>query len=526
MSDPTILLPLKINNMQLTTDNGQLTSVLPRTNNNRQLTFHLLRTTDYGLLTSHLQRTNDYGQLTFILQLTTDNGQRTFGVKLFYLVLKLLTAFLIVHSTSDTSQCARFNIFPRASGSLEYSSNIFLDTDNPQQDCLTILSAGFTANLDGQKSGLSFSYDPAYAHYHENTQLDNWRHRARFVAFSQFARQWRLQFQNDFIRTEDPITEQAVRLVDQDGVLIPIETTVRRNRAPYNQNAALLDMTYRFGPDNVFNFGYGFRKTVNTDPTLQDPSRQTPFANLSYWFLPRFGFEMAGTYTRGEFEQGEEFVGIPSDDFDNWFGSFQINWRASQDVTPFLRYAYTYRDFFGDEEDFQIHDIRIGTNYMLPGQVPLSVSVGFFVREFEFTSDNPDFIVNVETGRGWRFQRSTLNLGFTSGYDTNDFGAINLGFEIYNQFSAGYNYNFTRYLSGDISVFFRRSDFIDTPDGRVDYSYRGPIGLSWQALRWLFVRISYSYNARNSSRSDADFEEHRGLLRLTATPYLPYQKIY
>ena len=96
---------------------------------------------------------------------------------------------------------AQINFTPRASAAEEYTDNVFLDDDNTEDDFITILSAGFMAQLLGRANGLELSFDPAYAFYQEFTENDGWRLPASLRAWTDLTRATRLEFSNDFILT-------------------------------------------------------------------------------------------------------------------------------------------------------------------------------------------------------------------------------------------------------------------------------------------------------------------------------------
>ncbi len=76
-------------------------------------------------------------------------------------VLILLTAFFI----PKIAFAAQFIFTPRASVEEEYTDNVFLTHNHTEDDFITTLSAGFTAELLGRTSGLELSFPPGYPFY-------------------------------------------------------------------------------------------------------------------------------------------------------------------------------------------------------------------------------------------------------------------------------------------------------------------------------------------------------------------------
>ena len=86
-------------------------------------------------------------------------------------MLLLITA-LSYHPPAFSAQ---FNFTPRSSAEVEYTDNVDLTEDDKEDDFITTVSAGFTAQLLGKTSGLELSFDPAYVFYEDFTGNDGWR---------------------------------------------------------------------------------------------------------------------------------------------------------------------------------------------------------------------------------------------------------------------------------------------------------------------------------------------------------------
>ena len=230
------------------------------------------------------------------------------------LSLVLLTAIL---SHSPMAFSAHFNFTPRSSVEVEYTDNVFLTKNNTEDDFITILSAGFTAQLLGRTSGLALSFDPGYVFYQDFTENDGWRLPATLRAWTDFTRSTRLEFSNNFIRTEDPLSRE--RITAEDGRVEETgDTTVRSSRDAYYRNTARVNISHRFGrEDRVYTeFLYGLLR--NDDDQVEDNDEYRASAGLDYWFTQKFGSEIFGEFTRGEFSGQSDFDGESSSDFDNW----------------------------------------------------------------------------------------------------------------------------------------------------------------------------------------------------------------
>ncbi len=92
------------------------------------------------------------------------------------MIFRTISLVLLIAAFFHTPMAfsAQFNFTPRASAEGEYTDNVFLTNDDTEDDFITTLSAGFTADLLGRTSGLEFSFDPNYAFYQEFDEFDDW----------------------------------------------------------------------------------------------------------------------------------------------------------------------------------------------------------------------------------------------------------------------------------------------------------------------------------------------------------------
>ena len=88
------------------------------------------------------------------------------------------------------------------------------------------------------------------------------------------------------------------------------------------------------------------------------------------------------------------------------------------------------------------------------------------------------------------------------------------------------NYQFTRILGGYVNGFYRYSDAVDSTDGDTGekvHRYRAGAGFVMEPLRWMEIRLGYTFNKVNSDNEFDEYDEHRGLLKITLTPSQPYR---
>ena len=272
---------------------------------------------------------------------------------------------------------------PRMSVSGEYTDNYYLSEDAEEDEFITVISLGFTTELLWQHSGIELSYDPAYAIYNEFSENDTWRHTALLYGWSDLTRNNRLEIRNAFVRTEDPFGEEDIYYLRSDDPAIGADPTLRTSREPYIRNTASLRFTNRFGENDSFYLEYAYEILENEDETLEDNTRHITSAGLAYWFTPKWGSDIIVSYIKAEYDQGDEYVDEPSDDFNAWDGNIRLIKRFSRQLEGHLAYTHIYVDFETTEEDYQIYNPYIGFNYEVAQDKTVTIDVGYFVQNYK-----------------------------------------------------------------------------------------------------------------------------------------------
>ena len=84
---------------------------------------------------------------------------------------------------------------PRTAVNEKFSDNIYLTNKDKKSDFITTPTVGFTAELPGQTTGLSLSYDGGYNFYAHHDENDSWQHSALGSFWHNFTRATRLRLQ-------------------------------------------------------------------------------------------------------------------------------------------------------------------------------------------------------------------------------------------------------------------------------------------------------------------------------------------
>ena len=256
-------------------------------------------------------------------------------------MLPKLIRFLIILNVifaATTAFALQWTFQPRVSASEEYTSNVFLSEDNEEDDYITVVSAGFTAAALGKTGGLEVSYDPAYTKYLDFDENDAWRHDARLHGWSDLGKRTRFDVWDAFLQTEDPLEEEDILALRDNDVEQEGDPTIRKGRRTFYRNTARARLSHQFGKDDSIYAGFLYGLLRNDDPQEEDNDRYSPSLGLNYWFGPKFGLESNANYTRGEFDRDSDFVGDPTDDFNNYAGSLRFIRRTKTRFSVFVQY--------------------------------------------------------------------------------------------------------------------------------------------------------------------------------------------
>ena len=442
-----------------------------------------------------------------------------------------LLAILFTFLMASAAFSLQYTFHPRVSATEEYTDNVFLSRDNEKDDFITTVSAGFTAEALGKTGELEVSYDPAYSFYNDFDENDGWSHDAKLFGFYNLTKRTRFDIRERFLRTQDPLEEEDILALRDGQVVQEGDTTVRQGRQTYYRNTASTRISHQFGKDDSIYAGFLYSFLRNNDPQEEDNDRYSPSIGLNYWFGPKFGIESNAVYTKADFDQDSNFVGDGTDDFDNYSGSIRFIGRTGIRFSVFAEHNQIYRDFDSndfDSNDYMVYAPSVGFIYVVEKGLNLRLGGGYFYQDVDNDDDNQGFFGNSQIDKIWEFQRGSISLTALTGLDQNDFGSENIGLERYAAIQGSALYKFTRTISWDINGRYRYSDAVgDAEQGAADDTgenvqrYQVGSGFTIEPLKWMAIRLGYTFNKVNSDDDFDEYDEHRGFLKVTLSPSQP-----
>jgi hypothetical protein len=292
-------------------------------------------------------------------------------------------------------------------------------------------------------------------------------------------------------------------------------------------------LSHQFGKEDSVYAGFTYGLLRNNDSQEEDNDNYSPSVGLNYWFGPKFGIQSNATYTKADFDQDSDFVGEGTSDFDNYAGSIQFIGRTGERFSVFAQHNQIYRDFDGNNDnDYMVYAPSAGFTYVVEKGLNLRLGAGYFYQDVDNGDDNQGVFGNSQIDKIWDFQRGSITLTALTGLDQNNFGAENIGLEKFAGVQGTALYKMTRTISWDIDGSYRYSDAIGNADqganddtGKNVHRYRVGSGFTIEPLKWMAIRLGYTFRKVNSDNEANEYEEHRGLLKITLTPSQPYRHI-
>jgi len=425
-------------------------------------------------------------------------------------------AIVFVAFIASPALSAQFTLTPRASVSQEYTDNVFLTEDDKEDDWITGVSLGMTAEMMERTWGASLSYDPEYRTYAGSSFEDTWRHLGTFNAWADLSRNSRIELDDRLLSTEDPISNENIAEIRTAEPGVVIDPAIRRTRNTYLRNNADVSFTHTYAERSSFDLGYNYgilRNDAGVEEGFEDNDQHTARAGLSHWFSPQWGADADITYDMVDYEL--------SDDRERLLAAVGIRYAFSRALTGFVRYSHSVVQYEGATEDAKTYNPSAGIEYDIAEDINFLLEVGYFINDFDLREDESGATVDSRLTK--RFRRGSIAFSALGGYDYS-LGSAEADLGLQQFFEAGVSggYQLTRRISGNLFASYRFSDYLDSVPAREDTTIRGGAGLSIQPLQWMTIALNYVFRSIDST-IETDYVENRGVLNVTVSPAVPYR---
>jgi hypothetical protein len=392
-----------------------------------------------------------------------------------------------------------------------YDDNIDLDPDNEESDWITVVSPGFNLLMETQRTDLILDYEAGFTFYAQDSSRDTTRHRARIAWDQLLAEHWRLNLNNTFSRSEDPITVEDDRITD-----------ISNEREVQYRNTGEASLNWQFGAEDTATLGYRNRLLNSDSDQTEDSRANEGFLNLNTWFVSEFGIGLTSSYGRWEFQQSKDFTGDATEDFHLYQAGLTMNYRWRSQQIAYARYSIAYRDaddeIGTDDEDYIVHEPALGLSMSFSPHTSLEAEVGYFLQDPDEGDNEEGFVLNANFNT--RKDRTSLGIQTDTGYDLDYGTSDNQGFSKYSDNSARVDYQVAENLGIFATARYRWEDFTET--NRTDHTYEGRAGITYSFRRWLSASLEGGHLRRDSDDDTQEFKDNRVTLRITTSYPIPF----
>lgn len=417
------------------------------------------------------------------------------NIKSFYLTLPALPilAGLCVSATSSSASPLvsigdNADLYFNGSSSLRWTSNVFRDEDDEDEDLIWTLSPGFELNVGRGLSNADLSVTTRYdiLRYNDNSQLDTELFHIKADGSYQTSR---LDLSGSVYFDENQSTSGDENLPDGFDDLIEFDTY-----------GARVDGEYRYSPK--FSVGSGVhyyeKEYQSYEDRFSDREYLTVPLDLFYELTPKVDLSIGYSYTNTDVEETQvpTFGGLATRrsgyDRDSHFFNVGARGNLLPKLTGFFKIGY--RTTSSDNSDIQTVDDSTGA------------PVGPSTR----TDRDDDGMLGLDADFTWAATpKLTARLALSR-----DYGVGGEGQSTENStanFSASYSISTNYSAYGDFGYTLREY----TETGRDDNQYSAGFGLNYTPNQYWRFGAGYNYSENDSDVDSRSYEVHS--LNVSAT---------
>ncbi len=413
------------------------------------------------------------------------------------LITRIVAAGLVLFPAASAFSKMVPQFVPSLSITEKYTDNYHQTRSNTKDEFTTIYNAGFSFGAMDRKNQLFFNYHPSYIDHLQRDENDSWNHTVQLNGQTWTSRQTRFFFSEQFTRSLD-------------------RTVTTNTFEKHDTNTASVGMVHNFGPKDSVGVNYRYSFDAYDNVNANEHTEHQPSVSLAYWFSPRFGINLDGSYEKTDYD-------FSNNDPKTWSGSVRLLKSMSRHLDAYVAYAHT--DTEQNSGDHTIYNPSVGFDWQPTEDSGIRLGIGVLFQEWDQAnaSDSTDLFLDLDAYKDFEIDRRThLSITGASGYTPSSDDAAGLGFEIYYQAGALLQRQLTRRLTGDLNASYQISQFDEPGVNRKDNTMALGCGLSWAPLKWLTMNLSYSFIDFNTdSALRQDYQENIGMITIRMTPASP-----
>ena len=430
-----------------------------------------------------------------------------------------------------------------------------VDIDRSQQQ----LSIGplFIYETTSSIDGLTISYNPRFVYDFDNSESDV-DHDLSISAYRDINRQWRMEFNEDFVYSDDPELLNAETTSDYNG-----------GRRRYWTNNVGLNSTYTYNVGSNFGIGYSYDILRNDDTGIggyEDYDRHLVDLSLQHRVNAKWNYSLFTNYTKGLFDPPEQPVvtrteailenlspGITdtvntndlSNDLTEYGLGGTLNWILSSRKTFLVSYDFSASNYDAPlRNDTTLQNLTFGAQYQHTRQLSFELGGGPSYEKTETFDANwgynghLNFNYNIAA-------HSSISGGVEKGYDQQNFSSNNSALGRDRGLTEFWNYNldfshaFSAELSTTLNASYRNEDqenilhglvntvenggnlaLTDSEEFRDESTFTRKIyelggSVNYTFLKWYTATLGYTYRNQDSELLHDSYDEHRIFLTLS-----------
>lgn len=403
----------------------------------------------------------------------------------------------------------RYEIKPYIFATEQYTSNVYLRNTNVKSDWITTLGPGIRLAVNDPSFGADLTGNFGYNWYANQTKEDYWSIDGTLGLRYNPTPQLTFRVREYILRSQNSVEPNYAQggLPAQPGNIIG----TNRGNTPYVRNVVEPSVDWQFSRQG--NVGILYRNNIlrNDDNiTNEDSTENYVRPSFSYWINQRNNIVLDYGFTSGTYSRE---VGLQTPDFTSQNPHGRYTYRFDAQTSVFADYIFTYQDNDDPGIDYTVNNPSVGIIYNFNPTLTGTAQVGYFWQNPERGDEFTGVTSNLSITQ--RDRQTTYTLAFNSGYQQNQFGFDNRGFNKYYGGTAVISHQVTqRFNVGFIGA----ATYTEYAIGdRNDWLYSADATASYQILRWLTVGGRVGYQEDDSNIAVNSYDEWHAFLTLTAT---------
>ena len=302
------------------------------------------------------------------------------------------------------------------------------------------------------------------------------------------------------IRSEEPREREFTAGALPDQFLLGTQ----RERAVYFRNVFEPSVEYRFGAEDRITMSY--RSNYYDNQSRLFPDSREDFINpkLTYWFNVKNGVFVEYGLLFGDFEQSPDLLGHAP--------RARYIHRIDPRTSLFGEHIFLSRNFESPGIDYHVNAPSLGIEHVLSPTTYGRAQLGYFWQDPGRGSRMTGPLYDILLVK--RAEKTTYLLSFNGGFREDFFTAENLGFAKYHRGIGTVTHRLKQRLLLAVSGTAERARFADS---RTDWIWGVRGGVTYQILKWLNATLETGYREDHSNNDVFDYNEYRGIFRITAT---------